>query len=168
MIDSCTFQKLFNLLYMNMQAIIPVDGEQSSIYSDWKDTWERRMLEEDIRCIIEQKDDVLQGFLLYCIDQHSGVISIDEFQIHPHFQRNGVTFRRIILSFLKDIESSSCTFVRAYANKKNPFSPNLARKLKFSIYEETETGWRFQIKRLQLLNRLEGIKNRMDEHTPLI
>lgn len=92
--------------------------------------------------------------LLYSVDTGSGVVSVDELQIRADRQSDGVTLRRILGPFLDDLAELRCGCVRTYANKLNPVSPALARKLGFEECEETERGWRYRIEKDRLIQSL--------------
>lgn len=153
--EDSVLRSMFELVYLNMQMINPVPGTPDEVYAGWRESWERRWREDDIRCILNQDGGVLRGFIIYCCDKHSRIISIDELQIHPDFQRNGVTFRRLMSQFLSDIDASNCDTIRTYANKLNPFSPKLALKLGFEVYDETERGWRYRISKTVITEKLK-------------
>lgn len=160
MLDDATFRQMFDILSENMQRVNPVPGRPEEIFAAWRDSWQRRMIREDIKCILHRVDGVLRGFALFCFDDASGVISIDELQLHRLSQRDGVTFRKVASLFVSEIEQSCCDTIRAYVNKRNTIPLPLATKLGFEVCGETERGWLLATKKAILVDKLKRLAHR--------
>ncbi len=156
--DEHTLSRMYVLLHANMQQIVPLPGAYDDMCYEWMSAWKRRIRDEDIRHVIVQEGDRLRGFMLYSVDERVGTISIDEMQIEAESRGNGVTFRRLLAKFLSEIERIPCDTVLTYANKRNPFSPELVLKMGFTVCGETERGWRYRIGKAELLERLRRIQ----------
>ncbi len=152
--DERTIRDMFELTRSNMAVIIPSDSDRQADYAAWREAFDRNTA-LGIRHILERRAEGLVGFLSYTAAAEDDVY-INELQIRPDCVRNGVTLRRLLGSFARDIADAPARRVRTYTNRRNTAAQKLLPRLGFALESETANGLRYVVDRQILLNRLEG------------
>ena len=156
-IDVSIVRKMYELLGTNMTAIVPS-------YHDWKaddefQKWEElffKNLDRGTKHVLFLDGNDLRGFISYTIDRAKDEVFFNEFQINSGSQGDGVTFRRLMVRFVADIQNEDCGAVRTYANKRNRRSQRLVEHIGFKRADETERGFRYSINKEVLVRRFNG------------
>ena len=156
LMDEQTINQIFELTYMNMSKIIPSTRSKEEDYALWRESFDKS-LGIGIRHILYFQRDILRGYVSYTIRESSNDIYLNEIQIHPQLQGNGVTFGKLLSQFLKEIETCEVDTIRTYANNLNQRSQRIIQKIGFSIEAETDRGIRYRISKARLLKRFSHI-----------
>jgi len=150
--DEKLIDQLHDLTYRNMTSIIPSSISKQEDYLLWRKSFDNNAT-IGTQHIIDLKDDVLRGYLSFTVRDSSKDIFINEVQIDPKYQGNGVTIGRLLLNFLREIQDCKFSIIRTYANNLNKRSQQLLQKIGFEVEGTTEKGIRFKISKEKLLIR---------------
>jgi len=156
-------RNLYDLLGSNMA---PVTGMPES---DWNtdeefERWRRDVFCENakkgVRHILLFEDQDLRGFLSYTVPSEAGEVYLNEFQIHPRFRGDGVTFRILLARFMRQVEQLPYSSIRTYTNSRNIAAQNLIEKMGFAREGRTGRGIRYVIARRGMETRFHRWQRR--------
>ena len=151
--DEQTLLDMFELTRSNMIAVLGGSSDRQADYAAWREAFDRNE-KLGARHIVDRREGKLVGYMSYT--PGADEIYINEVQICPECMRNGVTLRRLLGLFAKDIAGLPAARVRTYANAKNGISQKALARLGFTVESRTEKGVRHILSKQALLERLEG------------
>ena len=162
--DEGIIVRMFELLYLNMTPLVPLNGTRAEIYAEWRTAFDKN-LEEGTRHIVDAADGFVRGYASYTIRDIEKDVYLNEVQIHPQFQGRGIILKNLARAFLREIEDSPARTVRTYANRLNARSQELLERAGFVIEERVERGIRYQTDRQELCKRFRH-PNAASNHNP--
>ena len=157
-----TIRKMYDLLGSNMARIIPTSGpdwETPEEFEKWKRDVFLDKLRKRTRHILLLDNDNLKGFVSYTVPVEGTEIYLNEVQIKPHAQGDGVTSKRLLSYFLEQIDGLAYGSVRTYTNNLNERAQRLIEKVGFKRESETDRGIRYTITKRVLQDRLRRLIN---------
>ena len=152
--DERTIRDMCELTRSNMAVIIPSDSDRQADDVAWREAFDRNTA-LGIRHVVERRAGELVGFLSWTTPP-TGDVYINELQIRPDRMRNGVTLRRLLGGFARDIADVPARRVRTYTNRRNAAAQRLLPRLGFVLESETANGFRYAVDKQTLLDRLKG------------
>ena len=155
--DEQTINQMFELTYVNMSKIIPSTRPQEEDYALWRESFDKN-LRNGTKHILYFRNNVLCGYVSYTIRESSNDIYLNEIQIHPQSQGDGVTFRKLLSQFLNEIGICKADTIRTYANNLNQRCQRIIQNIGFSIEEQTDRGVRYMIGKKRLLKRFNHLR----------
>lgn len=161
---------MYDLLGENMTRI--VEGASGDWRSDEEfGTWRSGVFLADVQAdtshLLVLDEDGLRGFLSYTTSTESGEIYLNEVQIRPSSQGDGLTLRCLIRHFAGRIEQMRHDRLRTYCNRANARAQLLAAKCGFARVGETDRGYRYLMPKSAFLARFrrEGRQNQRMQRT---
>lgn len=95
-------------------------------------------LEKGVKYIIFEDKDNIRGYLVW--QTHYNDIHIYDLVINPNYQRDGVTLRNLLETFVKDIADKGFKNLIAYTNLKNDRMNKLLIKQGFTVSQKKTRG----------------------------
>jgi GNAT superfamily N-acetyltransferase len=155
-VDEQTIDRMFELIYANMYALMPTGNTKEQDYALWRKSFDEG-LRNGMRHILCHRDGDLRGYLSYVIAEADSTIHLCELQTCPRSRGGGTTFRTLLSEFARRISDCAADTIRTYANDRNPVSQGLIEKLGFEAVEKTHGGKRYVISKEILLKRLSRL-----------
>jgi len=155
-VDEQTIDRMFELIYANMNAIMPTGNTKEQDYALWRQAFDEG-LQNSMRHVLYCRDDDLVGYLSYVIGEADSAIHLCELEIRPQSRKDGLTLRVLLSHFLREVGHCAACTMRTYANDRNPTSQELISKLGFEVEEKTHGGKRYKIDKDALMTRLSRI-----------
>lgn len=156
-------RQMYELLGSNMTQVIPTSGSDwrsDAAFAKWrKDVFERN-LSEGTRHLLLFDQRGLRGFVSYTAPPGAKEIYLNEFQIQPYAQCDGVTFKRLLFHFMNQINELPHASVRTYTNKHNGRAQRLIEKVGFQRGTQTRRGIRYTVRKDALCDKLCGLGKR--------
>lgn len=149
-VERGTIRKMYRLLGSNtapLTGMATLEWDTEDQFVRWKDDVFCEGLKGGTRHVLMFEYQELRGFLSYTIPPGRREVYLNEFQIHPRFQGDGVTFRILLAQFLRQIGQIAYTSIRTYANGRNKRAQNLIERMGFTREGRTERGIRYRIMR---------------------
>lgn len=146
-------RQMYELLGGNMTQIM---GESDSTWrSDaeflkWKNNVFLGAVHSNTSHILLIDQNGLRGFLSYTVAPEANEIYLNEIQIRPSCQCDGVTLRSLLRSFADRVRELPQDQVRAYSNKANTRVHGLVAKIGFEKIGETDRGYQYRIPKSRL------------------
>jgi hypothetical protein len=147
--DEDLIKHLHDLTYRNMTSIIPSSISKEEGYGLWRKSFDRNIT-EGTRYIVDLHNNYLRGYLSYTIRSSKKDIYLNDIQVEPLYQGNGVTAGRLFHEFLREIRDCEWHTIRTYANNLNSLSQHILQKLRFEVESRTERGLRYRIEKEKL------------------
>lgn len=150
-------RQMWYLLASNMTSILGHDGPDwrtEDDFSKWKDGVLLAGLVKDTFHLLLVDAQGLRGFLSFTVPPGGTDIYVNEIQIRPSAQKDGVTFRRLVERFATRVADLPQDTIRTYANRRNEESQQLILKAGFRIDSQAERGTRFAASKASVLARL--------------
>lgn len=121
----------------------PSDDDMWCMYLD-------KNLTNGVRYIICKSESLFKGYLVWNIEDDN--IEIYDLIIHPDYQCDGATLRRLLVSFADDIKDIVFDNIIAYTNNKNERMARLLYKSGFRVLEIRERGKRYYLNGKDFIN----------------
>ena len=118
--------RLFDLLYSNMQGIVPSDLPREQAWEQWVGQVGPALEKAPRQILLCFADDTLAGFLQYYT--RGELLMIEELQISPAYRRTGV-FGGFCRQLAATTLPRQIAVVEAYADSGNANSIRLMKKL---------------------------------------
>ncbi len=140
--NDCTdlLNKLFDILYKNMNLIAPT-GES---YADDKEMWIETIVEAlknpKREIIVINSGDEIAGFFMYSVS--NDLLKMEEIQFKSQYQRTGL-FKELF-KYLFTLVPRNVKQVEAFANKKNIKSQEILTYLELQLVGENKNGNSFR------------------------
>lgn len=128
--------ELFKVLHGNMSLIAPTGGTFEEDFTVWQEYMVTAVREERRQIVLMRCDGELAGYFQY--DTGGGVFMMEEIQIKPQYQGNGM-FRELY-RWLEDKIPGDIAYVEAYSNKDNLKSQGILERLGLERVGENRSG----------------------------
>ena len=149
-------RRMSDLLGSNMTRVIGetgVDWQSDAGYEKWKRDVFLGDVQKDTTHLLALDSEGLRGFVSYTVPPEGEGVYVNEVQIRPSAQADGLTLKRLLAVFLRDLERLPHTSVQAYTNNLNPRAKKLLKKAGFQTVRQTERGFQYTAQKKALLER---------------
>ncbi|MFA6135234.1 MAG: hypothetical protein WC869_14570 [Phycisphaerae bacterium] len=153
-------RRMYELLGTNMTQVVndfPADWRAEDEFQKWRTEVFLGSVQRHTRHLLLSDSMGLRGFLSYTPLPDGDDIFINEVQIRSSCQGDGVTIRRLMREFAKQVAILPHHRLVAYANKANGRSQRLATKIGFHSNNETARGYSYEMPKQTIL-RWRGIR----------
>ncbi len=129
---SDTLPVLFDVLYENMDKIVPFDKAYEDAKAEWLGQVTPAMKKDRRQIVLMYDGDALAGYAQYYTNETT--LMIEEIQLKPKYQRTMLLYE--FCKFMEAIVPSEITYIEAYADKRNTNSQKLMEALGMKIIDD--------------------------------
>ena len=110
--------ELFEILYTNMNSIVPTGNAYDEDFSLWKPGIISEMQKNERKIVLMYVDGMLAGYFRYCVYSDTASLVMEDIQIKALY-RGKYNIFRTLYGFVLEHINDDIHFVEAYANKIN-------------------------------------------------
>ena len=130
--------ELFEILYTNMNSIVPTGNAYDEDFSLWKPGIISEMQKNERKIVLMYVDGMLAGYFRYCVYSDTASLVMEDIQIKKAFRKTGL-FSELYCWLMKQLPEN-LLFVEAHANKENLKSQSILKHLGLVEIGENKNG----------------------------
>ena len=147
-VSQSVVRQMYELLGGNMTEIVECasgDWRSDSEFSNWRRGVFLGAVQAHTSHLLLLDDKGVRGFLSYTAPPDTAEIYLNEVQIRPSCQGDGVTLLCLVRSFADRIEQMPHDTLRTYSNKATTRAHSLVEKSGFERVGKTDRGYQYQM-----------------------